>query len=128
MATPPAAFNRNQLFDALVQQESGGRVGAVGQPTQYGTALGATQMLPATAKEMAGKLGLPWQPSMLTGKSEAAKQYQLRLGKAYLDQGFNETGNVRDALHYYHGGPDRKLWGPKTKRYANEVLARLGVK
>ncbi len=111
-----------------MQQESGGQAGIRGQPTQYGTAIGATQMLPATAQEMAAKLGLPWRPDMLSGKSEAAKQYQLRLGRAYLDQGFAETGNVRDALHYYHGGPDRSIWGPKTKRYASEVLARLGVK
>jgi len=41
------------VFNALIQQESGGKAGAVGPQTEYGQALGMTQMLPATAKEMA---------------------------------------------------------------------------
>lgn len=96
--------------------------------TAYGRPLGATQMLPETAQEMARKLGVAWRPELLRGKSPEAMAYQLRLGRAYFDQGLSETGNVRDALHYYHGGPDRKLWGPKTRRYADEVLARLGAR
>jgi soluble lytic murein transglycosylase-like protein len=116
----------NSLFNALEQQESGGRAGIRGQMTEYGRPIGATQMLEGTAREMAGKLGLPWRPDLLSGSSAEASQYQRRLGRAYFDQGLEETGNVRDALHYYHGGPNRRLWGPKTRRYADEVLARVG--
>jgi len=116
----------NAVFNALVQQESGGRAGVPGQMTAYGRPLGATQMLPATAREMAERIGVEWKPELLRGTSRAAKEYQLRLGRAYFEQGLRETGNVRDALHYYHGGPDRRLWGPKTRRYANDVLARVG--
>jgi hypothetical protein len=36
------------------------------------------------------------------------------------------TGNVRDALRYYHGGPNRSMWGPKTNAYADSILSRLG--
>lgn len=118
----------NTVFNALVAQESGGRAGLPGQMTQYGRPIGATQMLPATAREMAGRLGVDWRPDLLRGTSREAKNYQLQLGRAYFNQGLAETGNVRDALHYYHGGPDRRLWGPKTRRYASEVLARVGAR
>lgn len=83
-------------------------------------------MLPETAREMAAKVGLPFRPELLTGTSRTAAEYQKRLGKAYFEEGLAKTGNLRDALHYYHGGPDRSLWGPKTRSYANSVLARLG--
>jgi soluble lytic murein transglycosylase-like protein len=62
----PAQPTPDAVFDALIQQESGGRAGVMGQPTQYGRAVGMTQMLPATAQEMAGKLGLPWRPELLS--------------------------------------------------------------
>lgn len=99
----------------------------IGPQTAYGRAEGMTQMLPATAREMAQKLGVPWRPDLMTGRSAQAAQYQRALGQAYLEQGLSETGNVRDALHYYHGGPSRKLWGPKTRSYAASVLRRMGV-
>lgn len=110
---------------ALIQQESGGRAGAIGPQTKYGRALGMTQMLPDTAREMAGKIGVPFRQDLLTGKSPEAAAYQRQLGQAYLEQGLRTTGNVRDALHYYHGGPSRSLWGPKTRAYADSVIARM---
>jgi soluble lytic murein transglycosylase-like protein len=85
-----------------------------------------TQMLPATAQEMAGKVGLPWQPSLMTSASPQGAAYQRQLGEAYFQQALHATGNVPDALRYYHGGPNRALWGPKTEQYARSVLARLG--
>lgn len=89
-------------------------------------ALGSTQMLPATARQMAAKLGLPFRPDLLRSNKPEALQYQQALGRAYLEEGLEKTGNLRDALHYYHGGPDRSIWGPKTRSYANSILARLG--
>lgn len=89
-------------------------------------AMGSTQMLPNTAHQMAQKLGLPFRPDLLRSNSPEALQYQHRLGEAYLQQGMEETGNLRDALHYYHGGPDRRQWGPKTHAYADSILRRLG--
>jgi soluble lytic murein transglycosylase-like protein len=85
-----------------------------------------TQMLPETAQEMARRLQMPWRPDLLTGKTPEAADYQLALGKAYFNEGLERTGNVRDALHYYHGGPNRKLWGSKTRAYADAVLSRVG--
>lgn len=113
------------VFNALIQQESSGVAGAIGPETQYGRALGMTQMLPATAKEMARKLGVPYREDMLRGTSQQAAAYQRALGQAYFQQALSETDNLTDALHYYHGGPNRKLWGPKTRGYAKKILARL---
>lgn len=88
-------------------------------------ALGSTQMLPGTAKEMATKLGLPFRPDLLRSNDSAALDYQHRLGEAYLQEGFEKTGNVRDALRYYHGGPNRRMWGRKTNAYADSILGAL---
>lgn len=106
----------------MIQQESGGN----GLAVSPAGALGSTQMLPGTAQEMARKLGMPWRPDLLRSNSQEGLQYQRRLGEAYLQEGLATTGNIRDALHYYHGGPDRRQWGPKTKAYAAAVLRRLG--
>jgi len=113
-------------MDAIVQAESSGRPGILGPQTPYGRAQGLSQMLPATAQEMAQGLGLPWRPDLMTGTSTEAAAYQRRLGEAYYEQGLRATGNVPDAVRYYHGGPNRKMWGPKTEAYARRVLSRLG--
>lgn len=112
---------------AAIQQESGGRPGVPGPKTQYGTAQGLTQMLPATAKSMAGKLGLPWVPSMMSGKTPEAADYQEKLGRAYFKEAWDAMGgDPTKALMYYHGGPNQKLWGSKTRQHAAAVLARMG--
>lgn len=114
------------LLDALIQTESNGNPSARGPMTKYGQALGSTQMLPATAEEMARKLGIPFRADLLTSPTEEGKAYQRQLGEAYLQEGFDRTGNARDALRYYHGGPNRQLWGPKTNAYADKVLSLSG--
>jgi soluble lytic murein transglycosylase len=106
---------------ALIQQESGGR----GTAVSPAGALGSTQMLPATAQQMAQKLGLPFRPELLRSNDPAALDYQRRLGQAYLQEGIAKTGNLGDALRYYHGGPNRSQWGPKTNSYANSIMSRL---
>lgn len=116
------AFRVNSLMPALIQQESGGN----GLAVSSAGALGSTQMLPATAEEMARKLGLPFRPDLLRSSDPTAMRYQHALGQAYLEEGYAKTGNPRDALRYYHGGPDRKMWGPKTNAYADSVLRRSG--
>lgn len=82
--------------------------------------------MPPTAKEMAAKSGIPFRPDLLQSNDPAALQYQDTLGSQYLNEGFAKTGNLRDALRYYHGGPNRAQWGPKTNAYADAVLGRLG--
>lgn len=112
-------------MDGVVYQESRGNPQAIGPQTKWGRARGSTQMLDTTAKAMAAKAGLPWRPDLMTAGSPQAAAYQRKLGETYLQEGLEKTGNARDALHYYHGGPDRAQWGPKTRAYANSILARL---
>lgn len=107
----------------MTQQESGGN----GMAVSPKGALGSTQLEPATAKEMAASAGLPFRPDLLQSNDPAALAYQRQLAQAYFEQGYRATGNLRDALRYYHGGPDRAQWGPKTNAYADAVLSRLGV-
>lgn len=94
--------------------------------TKYGQAQGLAQLLPPTAQQMAGKLGVPWQPNMMTDKSPAGAAYQRQLGGAYLQEGLDKTGNSYDALRYYHGGPNRRQWGPKTNAYAAAIMGATG--
>lgn len=125
----PAMSGRDasSMMDALIAQESGGDGNAVGPRTAYGQAQGSTQMLMATAEGMARKLGIPWNPSLMRGDTPAALAYQRRLGQAYLQEGLDKYGgDVRQALRYYHGGPDESLWGPKTNAYAEAVIGRMG--
>lgn len=107
---------------ALTYVESGGN----GTKVSLKGALGSTQLMPATAQEMAGKLGIPYRPDLLQSNDPAALNYQQQLGRAYLQQGYDATGNLRDALRYYHGGPNRSMWGPKTNSYADSVMSRIG--
>jgi soluble lytic murein transglycosylase-like protein len=109
-------------MDAITAQESNGNGLAVSSKG----ALGSTQLLPGTAKEMASKLGLPFRPDMLKSNERSALRYQRALATAYYNEGLEKTGNLHDALRYYHGGPDRSIWGPKTNAYAQDVLSRLG--
>jgi soluble lytic murein transglycosylase-like protein len=111
------------VLDAVTNVESHGNGTAVSKQG----ALGSTQLMPDTAKQMAGKLGLAFRPDMLRSNDPQALRYQRALAGAYLKEGLDKTGNLTDALHYYHGGPDRSLWGPKTHAYATNVLSQLGI-
>jgi Transglycosylase SLT domain len=120
-------MNPDAVFNALIEQESGGRPGVIGPQTRYGRAQGMTQMLPGTAKEMAAKLGVEYRPDLMTGKTPEAAQYQQTLGRAYFDQALQQAGgDMRKALMYYHGGPDTTIHGAKTRAYADQVLGRVG--
>jgi hypothetical protein len=116
------------LMPHLIAQESRGDGNAVGPMTQWGQAFGSTQMLMGTAEEMARKLGVPWRPDLMRGDTPNALAYQQRLGQAYLQEGLDRYGgDPEKALMYYHGGPDEKIWGPKTRDYAASVLRRAGM-
>lgn len=127
--TAPAAASTQAdveaVWEAAKQQESGGRGDAVGPQTDYGRAYGSTQMLPATAEAMARKLGIAWNPALMRENSPKALAYQDRLGRAYFEEGLEKYGNVEDALRYYHGGPNEKLWGPKTEAHVRAVMSRV---
>lgn len=122
----PGAPNVDAVWRAAIKQESGDRPGVLGPMTEYGQAQGMTQMLPATAREMASKLGVPWRPELMTGTSPEAAAYQERLGRAYFEEGLQRYGgDVEKAIAYYHGGPNEDIWGPKTRAHVDAVMRRV---
>lgn len=126
---PPASSGDPQMvWNSIKQQESGGQKSpgtAVGPDTRYGNALGSTQMLPQTAQTMATKLGVPFRPDLLQSNAPEGLAYQDKLGQAYFQEGLQKYGgDLHKAAMYYYGGPDERLWGPKTHAYAQQVLAR----
>lgn len=88
--------------------------------------MGVGQVMPDTARALAERVGLPYRPDLMGGTSPEARDYQNRITNAALDEAWQAGGG--DAAHaamYYHGGSDRGKWGPKTHRYAQDVLSRM---
>ena len=107
----------------VVQQESGGDYTA--RNTETG-ALGAYQLMPATAKSLAQRMGVPWNEGLMTSNTAQGRQYQDILGRAAVAEALNASGGDPNVFgQYYHGGSDRSKWGPRTKQYGSEMAARI---
>ena len=89
--------------------------------------MGIGQIMPATAQGLSKKLGLAYRPDLLGGNSAEARSYQNQLTNAAIDEAWNYGGgDARKAAHYYFAGPDRKGWGPKTRKYGDDIVRRMG--
>lgn len=121
----PAAFA--SFKKAVIGQESGGRYGV---PNAEGSgAMGIGQIMPDTARALARRLGLPYRPDLLGGASPEARQYQDSLTHAATQEAWKYgAGDVRKAANYYFAGPNRKGWGPKTRKYGDSILSRMGIR
>lgn len=65
-------------------------------------ARGLMQLMPGTAREVAGKLGLPYEQERLTGDPD----YNMRLGRSYLSRMVARSGGyVPMAVASYNAGP-----------------------
>ena len=84
------------IYDAIIKRESAGNPRAV---SPVG-ARGLMQLMPGTAKEMAGELGLPYSPEMLDDP-----EYNRKLGTAYYDKMLRQFGSHTLALAAYNAGP-----------------------
>lgn len=105
-----------ELALAVAQVESGMRPSHIvtGPPTRYGRAVGTMQVLPSTGRGMG------------CGDLRDTRQ-NVRCGVRYLRNSLNRhNGDAGLAALEFHGGPDRRLWGPRTQRYRQMVLARMG--
>ena len=95
------------LVFAMIRQESAFDVDA----TSSAGARGLMQLMPATARERAGKMGLPWSPARM-----AEPAYNVALGTAYFrDVLAMFDGSAELALAGYNGGPYRirRLWNER---------------
>jgi soluble lytic murein transglycosylase len=116
----------DDLFQRVIQAESGGNQSAVSNKG----AIGVAQIMPKTAPDAAKAAGLPYDPKRLKTDPE----YNAALGKAYLDKMLDKyQGNEAHALMAYNwgqgnvdmwlksGGDPRRI--PKeTKDYLTKIL------
>lgn len=88
------------FIHGIIRQES-----AFDQYAQsHAGALGLMQLMPPTARETAGKIGLPYSKSRL--KTDPI--YNMKLGSAYLKQMLDRwNGNRTLAIASYNAGPGR---------------------
>jgi len=93
-----------ELVTAVAKAESGFRSDA-GSPAG---AQGLMQLMPATARETAGKIGLPTDISRLTRDPD----YNIQLGSSYLASLMNYWGNnsVLAAASYNAGSGNVRKW------------------
>ena len=114
---------RNQLPHHLVygiiRQESAFDT----QAQSWAGARGLMQLMPATAKELAGKAGLSYAHEKLSDPA-----FNVRLGTTYFSQVLNMFDqNVELALAGYNGGPYRikRLWKEAGYREFDRFLESL---
>lgn len=101
---------------AVAHVESGLRPShaVTGPQTRYGRAVGSMQILPSTGRAMG------------CGNLRDTRQ-NVRCGVRYLRASLDRNGgDAGIAALEYHGGTNRRIWGPRTLRYREMVLARIG--
>jgi hypothetical protein len=122
---PKTKASYDSFKSAVIGQESGGRYGVAN--TQGSGALGVGQVMPGTARVLAGRLGLPYQPGLMAGTDATARSYQDRITEAAAREAWDASGgDPEKAAMYYFGGSNRGKWGPKTRRYASDIMSRIG--
>lgn len=94
-------------------QESRFNPRAIGPQTPWGRAYGPMQVLPSTARMV--------EPGV-TARALLSAETGTRIGVAYLARAWHSQGQdpVRAAMRY-HGGPNTRLWGPRTRAYGAAV-------
>lgn len=91
----------------------------IGPATKWGTAKGHFQVLDGTHAKIEQRLGKKLDrfnfTESLVGYAEIMKENMARYG------------NADDAVNAYHGGWNKKNWGPVTKDYLAKVKGYAGV-
>ena len=90
----------------------------IGPPTKWGTAKGHFQILDNVHANLEHRLGQKLDrfnfTEALVGAAELMRENKARYG------------NDADAVRAYHGGWNKKNWGPKTEDYVQKVLGFAG--
>ena len=92
-------------------------------------ARGLMQLMPATAEELAPRIGIEWSgPDLLFDP-----QVNIRLGTRYLRQLVDKYGSVTVALAAYNWGPgaiDRRIAAGRhvPSRYIEQVMTAYAAK
>ena len=126
----------NNLWNAQVRQESGGRTGPGGSPLVNKTtgARGPAQVMPKTAPDAAKAAGVPYNAASYKNNP----MYEARLGRGYMGQQLHNTGGDQpQALANYNTGPGHvrsaiNNYGPQgyiphlpkeTRDYVHKIMA-----
>lgn len=119
----PATLRR-----ALRAQESSGDYGVTN--TQGSGAMGAYQFMPATARALAKRIGVPYRPDLMSGnggRSAEGRAYQEHLMDAQMQDILRFSGgNLDKAAAYHFAGPNTAGWGKDTRQYISDIKARMG--
>ena len=94
---PAAARDSWTMVHAIARQESQFDRAAV----SHAGARGLMQLMPGTAREVAGKLGLGYNPSSLTTDID----YNIQLGSHYFEKMLSQYGSYPLAVAAYNAGP-----------------------
>lgn len=114
-----------QLAPFISAQESGGDWTAINSETG---ALGQRQVMPETGKALAARVGVAWRPDLMRSNSELGQKYQKLIGDAALQDSIEFGGGDPELVFaHYYGGPDKRQWGPKTRKYVEDMLERTGM-
>lgn len=106
MQAIPDTVTADAVWARMMNLESGNRqLDAQGHPVSSAKgAIGAAQLLPETAKEVANKLGIAWDENKF--RSDAV--YNRALGQGYFHQLVDQFGgNLTLACAAYNAGPGR---------------------
>ena len=109
------------LVYGIIRQESAFDT----QAQSWAGARGLMQLMPATARELAGKAGLSYSHDKLSDPA-----FNLRLGTTYFSQVLNMfDSNVELALAGYNGGPYRikRLWKEAGSKELDRFLEGLDI-
>ncbi|HEX5719398.1 MAG TPA: lytic transglycosylase domain-containing protein [Thermoanaerobaculia bacterium] len=109
------------LVYGIIRQESAFDT----QAQSWAGARGLMQLMPATARELAGKAGLSYSHDKLSDPA-----FNLRLGTTYFSQVLNMfDSNVELALAGYNGGPYRikRMWKESRSKELDRFLEGLDL-
>ena len=128
---PGGEIDAARLRRALMMQESDGDYGLTNRGTRgrpSSGAMGAYQFMPPTAKALSERIGEEYRPDLMTGdkgRSKEGKAYQDRLMDAQMEDVLAYSGgDVSRAATYHFGGPNERIHGADTRKYAQEVMGR----
>jgi hypothetical protein len=104
------------VHDSIWRKESTRGLNMVGPETEHGTAKGHFQMLDKTAAT--------WEKRLGTKLDRFDFHESLWAAANQMKENRTATADTAEALAMYHGGTERKNWGPKTAAYVKEILGQ----
>lgn len=103
-----------ETLDRQWATESGRGKNLIGPETKWGRAKGHFQFIDDTANAISDKMGFKFDPNDFS-ESLLAAGYLWKENMAMFG------GDEKLAAAAYHGGPNRKQWGPVTAAYVNKL-------